>query len=193
MPIPVVVAIVALWAGFFVSWLAAARWSSTPEKRIGDRAELPYSIVLMIGGIALLAPARNGFWPLRLWYATRMDAWICVGLIAAGFAFSWWARIHLGQLWSGQITMKADHRVIDTGPYRIVRHPIYTGILLAVFATAAAKGTALALVAAVLITLGVWMKARLEEGWLRRELGPDTYDAYRRLVPMLIPLGPKPR
>jgi protein-S-isoprenylcysteine O-methyltransferase Ste14 len=89
------------------------------------------------------------------------------------------------------VTVKADHRVVDSGPYRIVRHPIYTGILLAVYATAALKGTVLGLVSAAIITLGIWMKARLEEGFLRGELGADAYDAYRRRVPMLLPFGPK--
>ncbi|HVU19321.1 MAG TPA: isoprenylcysteine carboxylmethyltransferase family protein, partial [Rhizomicrobium sp.] len=101
-----------------------------------------------------------------------------------------WARIWLGALWSGQVTKKEDHRVIDTGPYRIVRHPIYTGILIAIYATAALKGTVLALAGALLITIGLWMKARLEERFLRDELGRD-YDAYRTRVPMLMPLGPK--
>jgi protein-S-isoprenylcysteine O-methyltransferase Ste14 len=72
-----------------------------------------------------------------------------------------------------------------------VRHPIYTGLLLATYATAAAKGTAIGIAAAVLITLGFWLKARLEERWLSEELGPDEYQAYRRKVPMLLPLGPK--
>src|SRR6185503_5263841 len=71
-----------------------------------------------------------------------------------------------------------------------VRHPIYTGILLAVYATAALKGTVLGLAGAAVITTGLWMKARLEEGFLREELGPD-YDAYRKRVPMLLPFGPK--
>jgi protein-S-isoprenylcysteine O-methyltransferase Ste14 len=79
--------------------------------------------------------------------------------------------------------------VIDTGPYAIVRHPIYTGILLAVLGTAAAKGTVLGLVGALTITLGVWLKALLEERWLRQELEPEAYDNYRRRVPMLLPFG----
>src|SRR5581483_11768156 len=102
--------------------------------------------------------------PLRLWFVNWNEAWVCTALITAGLVFCWWARIHLGTLWSGSVTKKADHRVIDTGPYRLVRLPIYTGILLAVYATAAAKGTILGIVGAVLITLGLWMKARLEEG-----------------------------
>jgi len=184
-------AMVILWAGFAISWLAAALWSNRTEKSIGFGAELQYRAVLLVGGLLFLVPAHNYYGPLRLWFVTAPEAWSCVVLIALGFAFSWWARIYLGPLWSGQITKKADHRVVDSGPYRIVRHPIYTGILLAVYATAAAKGTILGLGAAVLISLGLWMKARLEESWLRQELGPEAYDAYRRRVPMLLPFSPR--
>jgi len=185
--------IAALWIGFAISWLAAMPWSSKVEKRVGIGSELGYRIVLVIGGIVGLVPAHDDYGPLRLWVVTRQEAWICVGLIAAGFAFSWWARINLGSLWSGQVTKKADHRVVNTGPYRIVRHPIYTGILLAAFATAAAKGTVFGLAFAPIVTLGLWMKARLEERWLRQELDPGAYDSYRRRVPMLLPFGPKAR
>jgi protein-S-isoprenylcysteine O-methyltransferase Ste14 len=183
--------IAGLWIGFAASWVAAAFWSSAPEKRLGMGSEIWYRAVLIIGGILFLVPAHGYEGELRLWHVNLDEAWICVGLIAFGFLFSWWARIYLGSLWSGTITTKADHRVVDRGPYGIVRHPIYTGILLAVFATAAAKGTALGLVAAVFITLGLWMKARLEERWLRDQLGADAYDDYRRRVPMLLPFGPK--
>ena len=166
-------------------------WSSKAEKRASLGTELRYRVFLILGGLVFLIPAHGYHGPLRLWMVTRAEAWICVGLIALGFAFSWWARIYLGALWSGQITTKAGHRVVDRGPYAIVRHPIYTGILLAIFATAAAKGTVPGLGAAATITLGLWMKARLEEKWIRQELGADAYDAYRRRVPMLLPFGPK--
>jgi protein-S-isoprenylcysteine O-methyltransferase Ste14 len=136
-------------------------------------------------------PAHGYRGPLRLWMVTPGVAWACVAAIAAGFLFSWWARIHLGALWSGRITTKKDHRVVDTGPYALVRHPIYTGILFAVYATAALKGTILGLVGAAIVTAGVYLKARLEEDWLANELEPDAYARYRRRVPMLVPFGPK--
>ena len=79
----------------------------------------------------------------------------------------------------------------SAGGRGIVRHPIYTGILLAVYATAAAKGTIPGVLGALLVTLGLWMKARLEERWLREELDPGAYDDYRRKVPMLVPFGPR--
>jgi protein-S-isoprenylcysteine O-methyltransferase Ste14 len=184
-------AIVALWICFIASWMLAASWRSPAEKSVGWRGEIGYRAVLILGGVLLAIPAHRYDGPLRLWHPGWTGAWASVGVIALGFGFSWWARLHLGTLWSGQITKKADHRVIDTGPYGIVRHPIYTGILLAVYATVVAKGTILAVLAGIVITIGLWMKARLEEGWLRRELGPEAYDAYRRRVPMLLPFGPK--
>jgi protein-S-isoprenylcysteine O-methyltransferase Ste14 len=184
-------AIVGLWIGFAVSWIAAATWHSPVEKRAGLSSEILYRAVLLVGGIVFLIPAHGYEGPLRLWSVNRQVGWLCVGLIAFGFLFSWWARIYLGALWSGQVVTKADHRVVDRGPYAIVRHPIYTGILLAIFATAAAKGTVPGIGAALTITLGIWMKARLEERFLRRELGADAYDSYRRRVPMLLPFGPR--
>jgi protein-S-isoprenylcysteine O-methyltransferase Ste14 len=94
-------------------------------------------------------------------------------------------------MWSGWITKKECHHIVDTGPYGIVRHPIYTGLIASAFATALMKGTILALLGATVMTLGFWIKARLEERFLREQLGLATYDDYRRRVPMLMPFGPK--
>jgi len=183
--------IVTLWIAFALSWIAAMPWSNPVEKRAGMSKELAYRIVLIVGGIVLFIPAHGYYGPLRLWYPTRDLFWTVVALIVLGFAFAWWARVWLGSLWSGHVTKKENHRVVDTGPYRIVRHPIYTGILLAIYATAAIKGTILGVAGAAIITLGLWMKARLEEGWLGQEV--DGYEAYRHRVPMLVPFGPKAR
>jgi protein-S-isoprenylcysteine O-methyltransferase Ste14 len=183
-------AVAALWIGFAASWILAMPWSSRVEKSVGLGREIAYRVVLVVGGVIGAIPAHGYDGVLRLWYLPYQTVWPTIGLIVLGFAFSWWARIWLGALWSGQVTVKADHRVVDTGPYRIVRHPIYTGILLAVYATMALKGTVLGIAAGVIITIGLWLKARLEEGFLREELGPD-YDTYRGRVPMLLPFGPK--
>ena len=183
--------IIVLWAAFWVSWWAAAGWSAPAERRVGVKGELAYRLVLIAGALLLLPRAHGYHGPLRLWQVTRGEAWICTAVLALGIAFSWWARIHLGALWSGWITRKADHRVVNTGPYGMVRHPIYTGLLLAVYATAAAKGTILGVLGALVVTLGLWMKARLEEQWLGKELDPGAYEDYRRKVPMLVPFGPR--
>lgn len=89
------------------------------------------------------------------------------------------------------MTRKTGHRVIDTGPYAIVRHPIYAGLILALSMTAAIGGTPLSVAGGLLLIAGITLKARLEERFLREELGPQAYDAYARRVPMLLPFGPK--
>jgi protein-S-isoprenylcysteine O-methyltransferase Ste14 len=105
--------------------------------------------------------------------------------------FTWWARIHLGRFWSNAITRKEGHRVIDTGPYGLVRHPIYTGLIAAMLATGVAVATITALLGTVLIAFGLWQKARMEEGFLTTELGASAYGTYCRRVPMLVPFLPQ--
>lgn len=182
-------AILLLWLIWALSWAAAAFWSDKVEKRAGFQAEAPYRVVLVFGAILVFIPAHNYVGWLRLWAPNRIEAWNCVALIAVGLAFSWWARVHLGRLWSGTVTAKAEHRVVDTGPYGLVRHPIYTGLLLGILATMAAKGTIWGVAGAILLTIGIVMKARLEERFLRGALG-SAYDDYARRVPMLVPLAP---
>jgi protein-S-isoprenylcysteine O-methyltransferase Ste14 len=102
-------------------------------------------------------------------------------------AFAWWARVHLGALWSGTVTRKTDHRVVDTGPYALVRHPIYTGLLFSMLATAIERGRIEPIIGAALVALGLLLQARLEETFLAGELGESAYAGYRARVPMLIP------
>jgi protein-S-isoprenylcysteine O-methyltransferase Ste14 len=94
-------------------------------------------------------------------------------------------------LWSGGVTRREGHRVVDTGPYAIVRHPIYTGLMIAMLGTVLVRGTALSLAGFVVLTITYVIKARLEERFLRTELGAEVYDAYARWVPMLLPWGAK--
>jgi protein-S-isoprenylcysteine O-methyltransferase Ste14 len=85
------------------------------------------------------------------------------------------------------VQRKADHRVVDTGPYAIVRHPIYTGVIVAMAAVTAQHATAFAIAGMTIMTAGWWIKARLEERFLREQLGFAAYDAYASRVGMLVP------
>lgn len=180
-------AISVLWIGWAASWMIAAVWSGRTEARASRVSETAYRLTILAGAILFFIPAHGYRGPLRLWHIGWTGAWIAVALTAAGFGLTWWARLHLGRLWSGQVTRKANHHVVESGPYGWVRHPIYTGLLLATFATMAAKGTVLGMAGAALITIGIWMKAKLEERFLRQELGAAAYDDYSRRVPMLVP------
>jgi protein-S-isoprenylcysteine O-methyltransferase Ste14 len=187
------------WDVWLVSWIVAALWANRTLKRPTFGSEWPYRI-LEYGGFAVLLftysqdnyDFRRGFaapnaFIQRYWALPLTASWVMVGLTALGFVFCWWARIHLGRLWSASVTRKENHRIIDTGPYALVRHPIYTGIILASVATTAVKGSGFAVAGLAIIVVGYWMKARLEERFLREELGARAYDAYARKTAMLIP------
>ena len=167
----------------------AAFWADPAQKTRRLQAEVRYRALWLVGATLLFIPAHGYAGRLRFWSPNLAEAWICVGLIAVGLHFAWWARLHLGRLWSGSVTAKAEHHVVDTGPYGLVRHPIYTGLLLAILATMAAKGTVWGIAGAVLLTIGIVVKARLEESFLRGELG-SAYDDYAGRVPMLVPFTP---
>jgi protein-S-isoprenylcysteine O-methyltransferase Ste14 len=182
--------IVALWPLWAISWFGTAWWAAPTEKKVDSHRELAYRVVLAVGSVALFIPAHGYQGPLRLWHVGWIGAWGCVAVMILGFSFCWWARIHLGRLWSMRVTKKEGHHVVDTGPYGVVRHPIYAGIIAAAIGTAIAKGTIFGMGGAGLLTIGLLMKARLEEAWLRAELGTE-YEAYRKRVPMLVPFAPR--
>jgi protein-S-isoprenylcysteine O-methyltransferase Ste14 len=177
----------AFWLAWLVSWIAAAFWASRAEKRAFGWDTVFYQITVLAGAALMTPWAARRLHMQRLWHVGYDSAMLLALLTLAGLLFTWWARIHLGRLWSGSITRKEGHRIIDTGPYALVRHPIYTGLIFALFATAIAQATISGLAGATLITFGFWVKARIEERFLTAELGANAYGAYRRRVPMLIP------
>jgi len=185
--------IVFIWAAWALSWLVAALWSNPTVSRKGVWAELPFRTLMGLGALTMFVPAHGYEGPLRLWHVGWIGGWLCAALVGVGVGVAWWARIYLGRLWSASITRKTDHRIVDSGPYAFVRHPIYTGLLTALIATAIAKGTILGLGGFALLLSGIWLKATLEERWLCAELGAETYGSYRRRVPMLLPFGPPGR
>ena len=182
-----------LWVAWFMTWWVAAIWSDRSVKRPATRQQILYRVLAGAGVILLFGTSRGAAErDLILWHSSDALAWVAVVAALLGLAFTWWARIHLGRLWSSNVARKADHHVVDTGPYGLVRHPIYTGIIVASVATAVMRGTLEAWLGVVVMTLGWYIKARMEEGFLREQLGVDAYVSYARRVPMLVPFV-KPR
>ncbi|HEY0283694.1 MAG TPA: isoprenylcysteine carboxylmethyltransferase family protein [Rhizomicrobium sp.] len=183
------VAIYLLWGMWFLSWVCSRIWVSPTIKRAGTGREILYRVMMLIGIVLLFGLYSNGYEiQHRFWDPLRGAlGWAMLVPVVAGLSFCWWARIHLGPLWSGAITRKNNHHIVDTGPYALVRHPIYAGTMLAVLATAFLNGTPSSFLGAALMALGFYTKARREERFLREELGPDAYDAYAKRVPMLVP------
>ena len=168
---------------------AASFWSDRTEKRLATREVRAYRATSVLGLILLSHFTARALGFRRIWHVGYNGAYLLAALTFGGIFFAWWARIHLGRLWSGSITRKEGHHVVDTGPYAIVRHPIYTGLIGATFATAVSIGTLAAIVGALLMTFGFWIKARLEESFLSEQLEEGAYQSYRRRVPMLLPFG----
>ncbi len=175
------------WIGWIFTWAAASFWSGRTEKRLATGEVWAYRLSSLVGLILLSHFTARALGLRRMWHVGYNGAYFLALLTFGGIFFAWWARIHLGRLWSGSITRKEGHYVVDTGPYGLVRHPIYTGLIGATIATATASATATAVVGAMLIVFGMWLKARTEERFLTEELGPEAYAAYQRRVPMLVP------
>ncbi|HTQ12762.1 MAG TPA: isoprenylcysteine carboxylmethyltransferase family protein [Rhizomicrobium sp.] len=182
-----------LWGVWYASWLLSLFWAGRPAKAVRSLSHVPYQLVTMAGIYLLFVEAAVNYAPHVLWQTSDQAGRVLFGLTALCFAFCWWARLTMGRLWSGFVSRLENHRIVDTGPFAIVRHPIYTGIIVASFLLAAEQGTAEGFAGAVCFVLAFWLKARVEEEFLRAELGPEPYDAYRRRVPMLVPLGSKYR
>jgi len=180
-----------IWIGWLISWVAASFWAGPIQKRIATLQTWAYRAPMIAGGALLIPWTARVLAEKRMWEVGHGGAYALAGVMLAGLSLTWWARIHLGRFWSSAITRKEEHRIVDTGPYALVRHPIYTGLIAALLATAAAEATVTALLGATLIVFGLWLKARSEERFLTAELGPDVYGAYCRRVPMLVPFLPQ--
>jgi protein-S-isoprenylcysteine O-methyltransferase Ste14 len=182
-----------LFTGVWVLWLAYWGISALGVKH-AVRVESAlsrfgkYSLPLIVAVLLLqdLPAFRGSFLDQRFAPDQRWIVWLGFILTLAGLAFSCWARVTLGRNWSGVVQLKQDHELIVRGPYSLVRHPIYTGILLAFFGTALAIGVWRALLALAIVALSFWRKLRLEERWMC-ELFGEQYRQYMQRVKALVP------
>lgn len=185
-------AITAVWGVWIVAWVVGLVWQRPNAQRQFARGSALHWILTLGGWSMLFSAWRRS--PLPSWHGGPAVGWAMAAIVTGAFLFALWARLHLGALWSASIVHKQNHRVVDDGPYAVTRHPIYTGFIVGGLATAFAIGHLLAIVGAVVAALGFWIKARLEEDFLRQNLGAGAYDFYRARVPMLVPFWPvRPR
>src|ERR1700751_4356766 len=176
-----------IWLAWVISWVVASFWSGRTKTHVPTLSSLAYRIPILLGAIFFMPWTGRALGETPLYHVGDAGIYAFAVVVLLGIGFTWWARIHLGRFWSNAITHKEDHRIIDTGPYGMVRHPIYTGLIVAILATGVAVGTWPALVGALFICFGEWQKARMEEGFLSVELGQEAYRNYSRRVPMIVP------
>jgi protein-S-isoprenylcysteine O-methyltransferase Ste14 len=181
-------AIPAIWLCWVLYWWVASRDVKIAVRReplasrLSHIVPLVLALMLLSGSSAPTSLLGKRFLPLTEW-----PFWLGLLLTVAGVLFSVWARVYLGRNWSGTVTIKQDHELITSGPYCIVRHPIYTGLLLAILGSAVALGQWRGILALALATGALWRKLRFEERWMRERFGA-AYDAYAKRVAALVPL-----
>lgn len=175
------------WILFAVIWLVAAFATKQSVYRENRLQRLRYMIPILLGGF-LLAKGHRLSDPLNHRVIPHLEAlaWIGAGLCIAGLAFCIWARLTLGRNWSGVVTLKGGHELITNGPYALVRHPIYTGLLTMFVATVIVLGHVAGIIAMPFVFVSLWIKLRHEEELMLQQF-PNEYAAYQRRVKRIIP------
>lgn len=177
----------ALWVAWVVYWCIASFGTRAVRRRESTASRLSHTVPLIIGVALLVSPRLSPAWLLaRALPRTPVMDWIGLTLVAAGIVFSVWARRHIAGWWSSDVTLKQDHQLIRSGPYGYARHPIYTGLILALLGTAVAIDEWRGFLGALVIALALLRKIQIEERFLT-EAFPSDYARYRAEVAALIP------
>lgn len=186
-----------IWVSWVVYWTIAAHGTKTTqrEESVGSRLGhiLPLGLASWLLFARTLPGCRSGTLALfPAWSCDKIVAsgpevyFIGVGVLVTGLGFAIWARRWLGRNWSGVVTLKEDHELVRGGPYRFVRHPIYTGILLGFVGSAIARNEWRGVLAVAICYAALWRKLKLEERWMIERFG-DAYRKFQSEVPALIP------
>jgi protein-S-isoprenylcysteine O-methyltransferase Ste14 len=174
------------WAAFAIYWGVTALSAKPSAQRQSLAGRALHVAMLAVTIAALLGPWRP--YPLNLAVVPRgraADA-LAAALCVAGLTGALWARWALGDNWSSAVTLKQGHELIMRGPYRYVRHPIYSGLLVMVLGTALAIGRLHAFIGFAACVVGFWIKLRQEEALMTRSF-PDAYASYQRRTKALVP------
>lgn len=177
----------AMWLGYSAYWWAMARDVKVTERSESGVSRFARMIAMVCAGALLLLPSvplpwlNKRFLPIANWCF-----WGGAAITAGGLLFSVWGRHHLGKNWSQAVTVKEGHELITSGPYAVVRHPIYTGLLLGFLGSAVARGEWRGILAVALVFGALWFKLRLEEKWMQAQFG-EPYEVYSRKVAALLP------
>ena len=164
------------WVIFSLYWEITAKNAAAAKS---SETSLSRGVHLTLTNLALLLEIVQFRFLGRFLPVSILTIVAGVAIELTGLFVAIWARRHLGRNWSGEITIKVEHELIRSGPYKRLRHPIYTGILIMYAGTAVVTGTWLALVGLLMAVLAYWRKIRLEEANLRVAFGP-AYNAYCR-------------
>jgi protein-S-isoprenylcysteine O-methyltransferase len=176
-----------LWLFLALVWVVSTLRTKRTVRSQSSAAQLLYTAILLVGVLMIFAKQSGIPWLDRQLFP------ISVPIVLAGFiivmigvAFSIWARLILGSNWSNRVTVKENHTLVRTGPYRIVCHPIYTGILVGMLGSALQRGGIRCFAGVLICGLSFWLKTRAEESFMVQSFG-EQYQQYRHKVKALVP------
>ena len=175
------------WIALAVVWVVTGVLAKPAVRRQSPGSRLAHLGATLVGFVLIFNSSLH-LGPLdgRL-YDPRLDiAYLGAALTVVGVAFAIWARFYLGSNWSGSVTVKEDHTLIRGGPYAVVRHPIYTGILFAALGSAIAYGRIRGFLGVLILVITLRVKSRLEERFMQQRFGPQ-YATYKHDVKALVP------
>lgn len=176
----------AAWLVLAVVWLVGAFTTKKTVRAQPGRNRIVYVTLVLLGSLLFVEKLHSGFLARRFVPMSAAAAYTGLALTIVGVVFTIWARFYLGSNWSGRPTIKEGHTLIRTGPYAVVRHPIYSGISLGLFGTAVAQGKLGALIGTVLVLIAFKVKSRLEESFMTEQFDGE-YVQYMKQVKGLIP------
>jgi protein-S-isoprenylcysteine O-methyltransferase Ste14 len=177
----------ALWIALGALWLVGA-FTAKRKVRVDSSGRRLIHVGLVTLAFVLLFKSEMGAGPLGWRFVPETPAAAYTGftITLAGLLLAAFARLFLGSNWSGAVAIKENHQLVRRGPYALVRHPIYSGLLLAMLGTAIAFGEVRCLLGLLLAIPGFWQKSLQEEQFLVQEFGTE-YVQYRTEVKALIP------
>jgi protein-S-isoprenylcysteine O-methyltransferase Ste14 len=175
------------WIVLSVYWAVSALRQKPTKKEEHFTERLQHLVPVMIAFLLLSrSDASYGRFGMRFVPESGTLNLFGLALAGAGVAFAIWARWHLGRNWSAVVSIREDHDLISTGPYRTVRHPIYTGLLVAIMGTVLIVGEFRAPIAFAIALASFYLKARKEDAWLAREFG-ETFESHAKRTGMFLP------
>ena len=176
-----------LWMALVLVWVVSALRTKRTIQRQSSLSQILYTAILVVGVFLIFAKQIGVPWLDRQLFSVTVPVALA-GLLAVltSVVFSVWGRLMLGGNWSNSVTVKENHTLVRRGPYGIVRHPIYSGILLGMLGSALQRGEIRGFVGVLICGLSYWLKTRAEERFMEQRFG-EEYLQYSHKVKALVP------
>jgi protein-S-isoprenylcysteine O-methyltransferase Ste14 len=180
------VAIVFPWAVFLIYWIIGSIKTRANAQKESFLSRYTILLIETAGYLLIFVPVALGFPPMQGIARTLLSAALGTACVWSGIGLAMWARHHLAEYWSARVTIKQGHQLIRTGPYARLRHPIYTGLILAAIGSALVIDHWRCGWGVLLVATGYVLKAKKEEAMLRQRFG-EAFEEHRKHTGFLFP------